>query len=358
MQNNHEYQNINRTSVSKNKALLNKALPISLTALTVTCGLVSMPAIAANNESAFESLQVVDDSVTLPEIPKALLENAKASGDPAKVAAVAEAALAVFPDSAAAITSYSDQIIEELTPPAELAEAAAEEAPTGGFFAIGPWEGKVVGTAARATGNSINTAYGLAFDAARKAGKYTHNVTGTIDIATSGALDNNGDADSTLTQKRWGLAYQLDYEINDRTYAYARASYEEDQFSGFDYRLFGGGGLGYFLYDNDTLKWKVEGGPGYRYSLIDDTSETDSQFAIYAASETDWIIREGLVFEQDFNGIWTSSTTTLVSQTSITTAISESISIGASYLYRFETDPPLGRVRTDTLLRASINYGF
>ncbi len=308
------------------------------------------------------ALQVTPNELaaSLPDIPRALLENAKATGDTAKVANVAEAAMAVFPDSAEAISAYSKLIVNELAPPEELAEEATPEVvTTGGFFAISPWEGKIVGTAARATGNSINTAYGVALDAARKVGKFTHNVEGSIDIASAGAVNV---ADSTLTQRRLYLGYQLDYDFSDRLYGYARASYEDDRFSGFDYRLFGSAGLGYLIYDNERLKWKVEGGPGYRYSVLDQPvlggDDTDSQFAFYASSETDWTIRDGLLFEQDLSFIWTSSTSTFISQTAVTTAVSDSISVGASYLYRFETNPPLGQVQTDTLLRASVTYGF
>ena len=297
----------------------------------------------------------------LPDIPRAMLEAAFDTGQAEDIRAVARSAVQVFPDYEMAITTYAETLIGSLDEAQIVApgEAASEETQPdplkSSIWGLGNWEGKFVGSAARATGNAQNTSYGLAFDAQRKIGKFTHAVNGTLDIAS--AAQPGSDA-STLTQRRWALGYQIDYAIHERAYAFGRFSYEEDQFSGFDYRLFGGAGAGYFLFKSEPLTWKVEAGPGYRYSLIDDTDEVMSEFAVYASSDTDWIIRPGLTFEQDLDITWTAATSTFQSLTALSTALNDSFSVGLSYLYRFETDPPLGRERTDTLLRGSLNYGF
>ena len=160
------------------------------------------------------------------------------------------------------------------------------------------------------------------------------------------------------TQQRWGGAYQLDYSLSDRTYAYSRVAFDEDAFSGFDWRLFAGAGLGHYFFDSDAFTFKAQGGPGYRYSPIDDTREIDQTFAFLSETELDWTIREGVIFEQDFEITWTEPTSTFLSTTSLSTALTDSISTGVSFRYRFETDPPPGRERSDTILRANIGYAF
>ena len=92
--------------------------------------------------------------------------------------------------------------------------------------------------------------------------------------------------------------------------------------------------------------------------VIDITRDIEKEFAVYAASETDWLIREGLKLEQDFNVTWTSPTTTFQSVTSLTTEIWGDISTGLTFEYRYETNPPLGRENTDTIAKASLIYGF
>jgi len=288
--------------------------------------------------------------VALPDLARAMLQSAYDTGDASQVSAVANATKSVFPDYAEAIDIIAARQVAELTPiEADVTTEAEAAPPKGGLFAISPWEGKFQAGASFASGNSDNTAVGVLLDAARETGKFKHNINAYFDIADSSGVQ---------TQKRWGAAYQLDYNVSDRLYAFGRAAYDEDEFSGFDYRLFGGGGIGYYLAKGEPLNWKIEAGPGYRYSLIDDTRETSSDIALYAASETDWIIREGFLFEQDFNVTWTDPTTTFVSLTALTTALTDSISTGISFEYRYETNPPLGRENTDTVFRANLAYGF
>ncbi|WP_428409212.1 DUF481 domain-containing protein [Hyphococcus sp.] len=295
---------------------------------------------------AFLSLAVAQQEAAMPDIAAAMLDAATESGDPAEIAAVAKAVKAVFPDYAEAIDASAQTRIAALEPP----EAAEQEpAPTGGLLAVKPWDGKISASGVMSSGNSENAAVGVAVDAARTDGEFKHHVKAYFDYGESNNLTN---------QKRWGLSYKLDYNFTDRTYAYARVAYDEDDFSGFDYRLFGGAGLGHYFAKSEEFTWKLEGGPGYRYSPIDDTREIESELAVYAATELDWLIREGVKFEQDFNTTWTSPTTTFQSITSLTTQLWGDISTGLSFEYRYETDPPLGRVNTDTIAKASLIYGF
>ncbi len=286
----------------------------------------------------------------IPDIAQSLLDAAYATGDANEIAAVARAVKTVFADYEAQIVDQSAVKIAEFEPPAEIAaDVDVDAPPSGGVFALSPWDGKVQASGVFSSGNSDNAAVGIAVDAARTSGKFVHNITAFFDLGSSNDITN---------KQRWGAAYQLDYNFGERTYSYGRVSYEEDEFSGFDYRLFAGAGLGHFFAKSERLKWKLEGGPGYRYSPIDDTRAVEQEFALYAASELDWVIRDGLVLEQDFNSTWTSPTTTFQSVTSLSTALTDSLSTAISFEYRYETEPPLGRENTDTTARASLSYGF
>ncbi len=295
------------------------------------------------------------ENPALPDIAQALLNAAYKTGEPAEIEAVKRAVLEVFPDYADAINADAEAQIAALAPAEPEAEPAIPEAPQGGLFAIRPWKGKVQAGASFASGNSDNLSVGLALDAARETGNFVHHVEAFADIAES---DNAGTGERVITQKRWGASYQLDYSFSERTYAFGRFAYEEDEFSGFDYRLFAGAGLGHFLYESEPFTWKVEGGPGFRYSPIDDTREIEQEFAVRGSTEIDWLIREGLVFEQDVNTTWTQSTTTVQSVTALSTKLLDGLSTSLGFEFRYETDPPMGRENADKIARASLVYGF
>ena len=313
--------------------------------------------------AAFSAAAAAQDAA-IPDIAQALLDAAYGTGDASEIAAVKKAVAQVFPDYADAIHADADQQIAALAPADAADDTAAGETESAapqpddagtGLFAIRPWKGKIQAGASLASGNSDNLSIGLLLDAARDAGDFTHNVTGFFDFAES---DSAGGGQRTLTQKRWGAAYQLDYNFSPRSYAYGRFSYEEDEFSGFDYRLFAGTGLGHFFYKTEPFTWKIEGGPGFRYSPIDDTREIDQEFAFYGATEIDWVIRDGVIFEQDVNSTWTSSTTTVQSVTALTTSLMDGLATTLAFEFRYETDPPLGRENADKIARASLVYGF
>ncbi len=299
------------------------------------------------------SAAMAQEAAPIPDIAQAMLDVAYESGDPAEIAAVTKAVKAVFADYEIAIEEQSAARVAELTPnkdeDEETSDEVAEQFDSLGVFAVSPWDGKIQASAVFSSGNSENSAVGVAINATREAGDFTHNIKAFFDLGKSGGVTN---------QKRWGGSYKLDYNFTERSYAYGRLAYEEDEFSGFDYRLFAGAGLGHYIADSDPFKWKVEGGPGFRYSPIDDTREIKKEFAAYGATELDWVIRPGVTFEQDVNVTWTELTTTLQSVSSLTTEVVEGLSTGVAFEYRYETDPPAGRVKTDTIARASVIYGF
>lgn len=302
---------------------------------------------------------------TIPPAARAMLDAAFQSQDLVQVSAVANAATIVYPDAADAISAYAQSLEDKLAPvvvvgdrdmaakpeipPVKTADQELAPAPPPKFLSLGDWTGKVSASGVVASGNSHNSAAGLDIEAKRPVGSYTHNISAYFDYGRSNGAE---------TQQRWGAAYKLDVAFDERTFAYGRFSYDEDAFSGFDYRLFGGLGFGHWFAKSKEIAFKLEGGPGYQYAPIDNSHAVDSYAAFYGATEFDWLIRDGVKFEQDFNATWTTPTTTLVSKTTLSTAFTDTLSTGISFLYHYETNPPDARKNADTLLRLNLTYGF
>ena len=229
----------------------------------------------------------------------------------------------------------------------ETPEESEDVTVTKSPFAISPWDGKIQASGLFSSGNSDNDGGGRCNRCRPHRRQFRAQCQMRFSIlAAPMALPTSG---------RWGVAYKLDHKFSERTYAYGRVSYEDNDFSGFDYRLFAGAGLGHFFADGDAVKWKVEGGPGFRYSPIDDTRMVEQEFAVYGSSEFDWVIRDGLIFEQDVNSTWTSPTTTVQSISSLRTKLTDTLSTAMSFEYRYETSPPLGRENSDTTARAEFD---
>ncbi|MEM6415875.1 MAG: DUF481 domain-containing protein [Pseudomonadota bacterium] len=218
-----------------------------------------------------------------------------------------------------------------------------------GFWSLRPWEGNIAAGASSATGNSDNAAVSLNLDAERTFGRFTGILNTYLNI---------GEANDQLNQKRWGMSYKVDRSLKEKIYTFTRFSYDEDEFSGYDYRLFAGAGAGYFITKQERRKWRVEAGPGFRYSPIDDNTEIEQEIAFYAATTADWEIREGIKFKENARVTYTNLSSTFEATTTLSVPVWEQVTTGLSFYYRFETDPPFERENTDTVLSATLGYDF
>jgi putative salt-induced outer membrane protein YdiY len=84
--------------------------------------------------------------------------------------------------------------------------------------------------------------------------------------------ERNGEQTSNEIQA--GARWELD--LTDRLFAYVKGRAEHDEIEGIKYRLTGTGGLGYFVFREPDMEWKVRGGLGYEHERRDDDSTEDS----------------------------------------------------------------------------------
>ncbi len=227
------------------------------------------------------------------------------------------------------------------------------------------WDGTVELSASSATGNTETTVLGARFEAKRIYGRYTNELKAGVNYAEATTEDDDGNEIDAVTQNNWFAEYKLNAQINDRTFLYLRTRAEHDEFSGFDSRYFLGGGVGHALFDSETRSWSVLAGPGVQYTVLEDPAEVTADFegevtelALYAGSDFSWLIRENVTVEHDLDVTWTNENTTTATVASIKTQLSETLSSRLSYQFKHETDPPEDRESTDTLLSASVAYGF
>lgn len=237
---------------------------------------------------------------------------------------------------------------------AVCANATAQEdaAPAG-------WTGEGAFNAGYTTGNTETTDIGLTVKADREQGPWTIGLEAAADF---------GETDGLETRNRWGLGLQLDRQINDKLYGFGRASYEQDEFSGFESRAFLGAGLGYAVLESERTQWSIEGAPGLRIdevaAVFDDMGmlvtegTTEESFAVRGASNFAHQFNDQVAFTNDTAVTWADVSTQITNTAAITAQLTERISGRVSYDVRFDTDPPMGFEDTDTALKLGVVYAF
>ncbi len=64
------------------------------------------------------------------------------------------------------------------------------------------------------------------------------------------------------TSERYGLKNNTKYNFSETNYLYGELEGQKDRFSAFDYEVNESLGVGKRIFNNDTLKWHLEAGPG------------------------------------------------------------------------------------------------
>jgi putative salt-induced outer membrane protein len=166
-----------------------------------------------------------------------------------------------------------------------------------------------------------------------------------------------GETDDTETRNRFLAAAQLDRDLSERFYVFGRASYEQDEFSSFDNRIFAGVGAGYRVLTGERAKWAVEAGPGYRWDELT-TGAKEESVSARAASMFAYKFNDAVAFTNDTEVLYADVSTQVINTAALTAKLTDAFSARFSYDIRHETEALPGRKETDTATRLSLVYGF
>ena len=289
-------------------------------------------------------------SPALAELPTAtrdMIQAAIATGDADKVATVLELAREIHPEDAAELDAIETDFNAGQ---AELAaaEAAAEEEAIRKAGLFDNWSGEGQIGAFRSTGNSSNTGISAGIGLERVGIDWRHKVTVLADYQRTNGV---------TTREQFLGAYEANYQLNDRLFLYGLAQYERDRFQGFSSRISASGGLGYRVIDNDSMQLAVKAGPAYRQTKFI-AGGSDSSIAGLGALDFDWQISDRIKLTEDASAFVQSGNKTFVSATGLEASLGGNLSARLAYVWEHDTNPPAGAVKTDTLTRFTLVYGF
>ncbi|QUL38132.1 YdiY family protein [Erythrobacter sp. JK5] len=283
----------------------------------------------------------------LPGPVRAMIDAAIERGDEEAVRTVIDLARQTNPDDGAELDTILSDYEADLA--AVAADAAAAEAAAirdAGLFEN--WTGKGELGAFRSTGNSDNAGVTAGLKLTREGIDWRHKFRARVDYQETAGV---------VTREQFLAAYEPNWKITDRLFAYALGQYERDRFQGFSARYSTSGGLGYDVIDNDSMALSVKAGPAWRRTELVGGGST-SRIAALAAADFDWQIAENLVFTEDASAFIQGGSSTYISDTGLQAAIAGNFSVRLSYTVEHDTDPPLGAVKTDTLSRVTLIYDF
>ncbi len=198
-------------------------------------------------------------------------------------------------------------------------------------------------------GNTDETAASAALKLTHKGTRWKHR--GSIDFdwtRTRGAT----------AKQRFVADYQVDYTYSDRAFVFAYLQYEDEKFSGFDFRTSQSLGLGYRFLDSDRMRLSAQAGPVLRQDKVLPEGSIETEYGGRASARFEWAINGWSRLENDISLVVGSERTTFETEAALRLKFTERFTARLSYALQWDSNVPPDKVNTDTITRLNLVYGF
>ncbi|PRY95050.1 putative salt-induced outer membrane protein [Hasllibacter halocynthiae] len=167
-----------------------------------------------------------------------------------------------------------------------------------------------------------------------------------------------GETDDEETKNEAFLVGEYSRQINGPLYAFGLGSYQYDEFGTFEDDLFIGAGLGYRILATPSQTWRVQAGPGARYTETQ-LGDDETELAGLISSRYYQQLTPTLSLTNDTAALYSDEAQwTLRNDFGLNFAITDRASTRISYVTDYVSDPLPGAESTDNRLGVSLVYGF
>ena len=292
-------------------------------------------------------ISAVPAHAAIPEPVRAMIDAAIATGDVEKVRTVTEIAAQTNPDDAVEIAAIAARFAEaqqDVEAQVEAQEMAAMR--RAGVFSLWSGEGEV--GAFLADGNSNQAGLSGKLVLTRDGLDWHHTLRARAEYQRS---------DGETSREKFLVAYEPHFDLSSRTYVYGLGQWERDRIQGFSARYSASAGIGYRLFDRDGLHLEVTAGPAWRRTIVIDAVD-EKTLAARGALDFDWRVAPAISLTQEATAFVDGESSTYTSASGIEADIGDGLKARLSYTIEHETDPPEGTLKTDTLSRFTLIFGF
>jgi len=269
-----------------------------------------------------------------------LLEQAMASDNAADVDTVAKYARAANPESADTIAAMVDDW------KAGREAARVRRLLDADFFAL--IKGQVEFGGFLTTGNNDNIGIHGSINLTRDGLKWRHRLRVLADYQRSNGV---------TTREHYLADLESKVTLDDRWFGYGTGQFESDRFLGIDTRYSVSTGVGYTGAAGRLTTFDVELGPAFRVTHFGD-GRTSRTVAARGSLELAYKLGRALILSNSSAAYLETGNSTLSSTTALKARLIGPLSGQVSYAIQYESQPPVGRVTTDTTSRASLVYQF
>ena len=164
--------------------------------------------------------------------------------------------------------------------------------------------------------------------------------------------------DSFTSEENAFVVYEANRYFSDRLYAFGLGRYENDDFDTLQDDAFVGGGIGYRIVNTPQFAWRVQAGPGVRYTQ-DQFGEEETELAGIASSRVFYVLGEAVSVSNDTDVLYSDEAgTQVLNDFGVNFQVNERLSTRVGYRTDYNSDPADGFESTDNRLNVALVFGF
>jgi putative salt-induced outer membrane protein len=240
------------------------------------------------------------------------------------------------------ITDIEENVRDEIAKGEDAARYGAAE------FAPG-WTGGLSASVSANNGTTDTQEYAIAGRFRYGAGLWAH---------TFGFALEHSKSEGTVDKDRLFAIYDANRTITDRFYLFGLASYEDDLLPSavLERDVFLGFGPGFRIVNTDTFAWRVQAGPGVRYTVDNATNDSTTEVSGIVSSRLYYRVSDVVFLTNDTDALYSEvGGTRLTNDFGISVALSDNLSSRLGYRSEW-TD--LNSSEPDNTINASLVLTF
>lgn len=265
------------------------------------------------------------------------------------VLALLMATSAVSAQNIAAGIEVLDDRIDTISREAREDLARAEDRARFGAGDFRPgWSGSLALTYSGKSGNTDTQDFALGGRFNYNEGLWNHNFGFAFEYGEAANLTNKEEA---------FLIYDANYTLEGDFYAFILGRYKYDDFGPTERDGFIGVGPGYRIVNTADTAWRVQAGPGIRYTR-DSAGVSETEGAGILASRFFYRVNETVFLTNDTDVLYSSVNTTTTNEFGVNIGMTDTLSTRLSYRAEYNSDPLPGTRSTDNTVGVSLVVGF
>ena len=220
------------------------------------------------------------------------------------------------------------------------------------------------------SGDNKSTDIKVGFDANYEKDLWRHALSFDALTSKTEIEDSNGDVNSQTTAQKWKLVGQTNYSIGTKrsNYIYGNASYDNNDFGGFESQSSISAGWGRRWYESKNGTFDADIGPGYKSDVVrledangNEYTETNDAFIVQAQALYTRKINEHVEFKQKLvvkHATESGENSNYQAESSLTTKLISTLQLKISFKVDHNTDVADEKENTNTQTAITLVYSF